>query len=114
MIERFTVRSYEKMKHHPDKNMDLVDEAYFNTMDECEKWCKEHCKAIHPPSQYLNFEIHHSLGAKNYRFGIGSGTGLISWIDKDYDEHNFPSVRPWWSIYDVPFELDQFRQGIKF
>ena len=109
MIEKFTVRSYEKMQHHPDKNMDLVDEAYFNTMDGCEKWCKEHIDI-----KNLNFEIHHSLGAKNYRHGIGSGMGIVTWVDKDYNENNFPRIRPWWSIYNVPSEIDAMCQGIKF
>ena len=41
MIEKFTVKSYEKMEGHPDKCMDQVEEAYFNTMDKCEEWCYE-------------------------------------------------------------------------
>ena len=108
-MKKFTVRSYEKMQHHPDKNMDLVDEAYFNTLDECETWCKEQFGI-----KNLNFEIHHSLGAKNFRFGIASGMGIITWMDKDYTEHDYPSIRPWWTIYDVPSEVDEMCRGIKF
>lgn len=109
MIEKFTVRSFEKMPGHPDKHVDLIDEAYFNTMDECEKWCKEHLDIKH-----INFEIHHSLGARNYRYGIASGTGIITWLDRDYDEHNFPRIRPWWSIYDVPEEVNRMCENVKF
>jgi len=109
MIEKFTVKSYEKMEGHPDKCMYQVEEAYFNTMDKCEEWCYEHFGI-----KKLNFEIHHSLGAKNYRFGIASGMGIITWMDKDYDEHTLPRVRPWWSIYNVPEEVNQMCQGEKF
>jgi hypothetical protein len=109
MIERFTVRSFVKMLGHPTKCLELVDEDYFNTMDKCEEWCAQQFDI-----KDLNFEIHHSLGAKNYRFGIASGMGIISWLDKDYTEHNYPTVRAWWSIYDVPPEVDAMCQGVKF
>ena len=109
MIEKYTVRSFEKMEGHPECNMDLVEEDYFNTIDKCKEWCE-----IQIDIKHLNFEIHHSMGATNYLFGIGCGTGLISWIEKKYDEHDFPSVRPWWSIYNVPSEVDAMCQGEKF
>lgn len=108
-MNKFTVKSFGKMDNHPNLNMELVDEAYFDTMDECEKWCKEHFDI-----KYLNFEIHHSLGSKNYRHGIGSGMGFITWRDTDYTEHDYPTIRPWWSIYDVPSEVDAMCYEVKF
>ncbi|GAF73723.1 unnamed protein product [marine sediment metagenome] len=107
-MNKYTVRSFEKMQHYPDTNLSLVDEAYFDTMDECEKWCEEHLDI-----KWLNFEIHHSLGANNYRHGIASGMGIITWLDKDYIV-TFPSVRPWWSIYDVPPEVDEMCRKVNF
>ena len=108
-MNKFTVRSFMKMPDHPIECFELVDEAYFNTMDECETWCKEHLNI-----KNLNFQIHHSLGANNYRLGIGSGTGIITWLDKDYTEHDYPSIRPWWSIYDIPLEVDLMCSVVKF
>jgi len=96
------------MEHHPSKNMDLVDEAYFQTMDECETWC-----ILHPEMKLVNFEIHHSIGATNYRSAMGTGTGVLNWITRDYNEHNFPRIRPWWSIFDVPSEIDVLCQKEK-
>lgn len=108
-MEKYTVRSYAKLLYHPTKCLEMVEEMYFETMDECELWCSEQFDI-----KNLNFQIHHSLGAKNYRFGIASGTGIITWLDKDYNEHTYPTVRPWWSIYDVPSEVDAMCRGVKF
>jgi len=108
-MKKYTVRSFEKMQYHPEKCMDLIEEMYFGTMDECEKWCLEHFDI-----KNTNFEIHHSLGAMNYRFGIASGMGIITWVLKNYTEHTYPSVRPWWGIYDVPPEVDAMCHNIDF
>ena len=109
MIDRYTVRSFEKMEFHPDCVADLVDEAYFGTMDECEHWCCQHLDIKH-----LNFEIHHSIGAKNYRFGVASGMGIITWLVRDYAPADMPAITPWWDIYDVPFQIDDQCQPIEF
>lgn len=107
-MNKYTVRSFEKMPGHPGEILELVDEDYFRTMDECERWCAEQFDI-----KNLNFQIHHSLGASNYRFGIGCGTGLVSWVDRDYTEHDYPTIRPWWSIYDVPSEVDAMCEAVK-
>ncbi len=102
MIERYTVRSYQKMPHHPGETLELVDEDYYNTMDKCKEWCE-----IQLDIKNLNFQIHHSIGAKNYLYGIASGTGLITWLVRDYDKHDIPEVECWWDIYNVPSEVDE-------
>lgn len=109
MIEKYTVRSYMKMPSDPASCLELVDEDYYNTIDKCKEWCREQFDI-----KDLNFEIHHSLGAKNYLLGIGSGTGLVTWLVREYTEHNYPTVRPWWDLYEIPPEVDSMCQGIKF
>jgi hypothetical protein len=107
MIERFTVRSFDKMPHHPTEVMNLVDEDYFNTTDECKTWCMEHLDI-----KDLNFQIHHSVGAKNYFHGIASGTGLITWLVRDYQQTELPTVACWWDIMEEPEHFDKLRKGI--
>jgi hypothetical protein len=101
MIEKYTVRAFEKMEHHPCEIMDLVDEDYFSTIDKCKEWCE-----IQFHIKGLNFQIHHSVGAKNYLYGIASGMGIITWLTKDHDQKDIPTVECWWSIFDVPSEVD--------
>ena len=108
-MEKYTVRSYTKMEGYPVQCEKLVEEMYFGTMDECQKWCYEQIDI-----KNLNFQIHHSLGACNYRLGIGSGMGIITWMLRNYDEHDYPSVRPWWTIDDVPPEVDAMCHNISF
>lgn len=109
MIERYTVRSFEKMEYHPTEKMELVDESYFATMDECEDWCTRHVDI-----KNLNFEIHHSIGAKDYRYGIASGMGIITWMMKEYNQHDIPRIPCFWGIFDVPSEIDDLRLTTKF
>ena len=79
MIEKYTVRSFQKMEFHPTEKMGLMDEDYFNTIDKCQEWCSQQLDI-----KNLNFEIHHSVGAKNYMYGIASGMGIITWLVRDY------------------------------
>jgi hypothetical protein len=103
-MDKYTVRAFIEMEVEP------INECHFNTMDECEEWCRKHCEVV----RNLEFEIHHSLGASNYRHGIASGTGLITWIDKDYSEEALSGVTPWWTIYEIPEEVDQMCKEIVF
>ena len=108
-IERFMVQSFDKMKGHPDQNLGLVEEEYFNTIEECKRWCRNHFDI-----KNINFEIHHSIGAKTYLFAMGTGTGVMNWIEKDYEVETMPSVKPWWKISDLPEGLDQLCMAEKF
>ena len=100
IMKRYTVKSWTKMDCHPTQNMDLVDEMYFNTLDECEEWGKSQEDAIE-----LNFEVHLTVGAKNYLHGEGLKTGSILWKIKDYPRNETPLIACWWSMLDPPFQI---------
>lgn len=101
-MNKYTVQSFLKLEFDPCDCGDIEDEAYFDTMDQCEDWCNGHFDIKH-----LNFKIHHNIGARNYRLGVASRMGTITWRTKDYPKLEAPQVSAWWSIFDVPEEVDQ-------
>lgn len=97
-MERYTVRSFFK-----DRIEEIVDEAYFNSIKECQDWCyNEYAGKL----EGMYFEIHHSVGALTYyKADITIRAFSIHWKEIEYEQQNIPLICPWWKITELPEKL---------
>jgi len=96
-MERYTARSFFK------DNPTIADEAYFNSINECQNWCYEEHKANF---EQMYFEIHHSVGALTYyKAEITIGVFSINWKEIEYEQKDIPLICPWWKITELPEKL---------
>jgi len=106
MIKQFTARSFDNQ----ELPLDQIEEAYFNTIEECKKWCDmERLRYGSPDYEMdlneIHFEIHHSKGAGTYLVS-DTGDGITTdWYEVVHSQEDMPSVNPWWSINNIPAEL---------
>jgi len=103
-MEKFTFRSFD----HPNLPIDQIEESYFDTIDECKKWCEDEQVVYRVEGRevsFIHFEIHASYGAKTFMFGRGLPLYETTWKEVPYDLLTIPTIEPWWSINDIPKEL---------
>jgi molybdopterin synthase catalytic subunit len=99
-MEKYTVRSFFKFKEHVG---DLVDESYFDSIEECQDWC---WNKYPDKLDIMYFEIHHSVGALTYyKAVIAIGVSSIHWKEIKYKQQDIPLIRPWWKITELPAKL---------
>ena len=96
-MEKYTVRSFFK-----DQEGNIVDEEYFNSIDECRSWCYTEYKSTF---EQMYFEIHHSVGALTYYKAIINPNSSIHWKEIEYEQKDIPLICPWWKITELPDKL---------
>lgn len=95
-MEKYTVRSFFK-----DRVGEIVDEEYFNSINECRAWCWDKY-----PDKFdrMYFEIHHSVGALTY-YKTDITNFSILWREIEYEQKDIPLICPWWKITELPDKL---------